>query len=104
MESVSSEEPGYTYQVVVLSRAGGAGLGFSIAGGSDNPHIGTDPHIYVTKLIPGGAAAASQLQINDAILQVRFLNFFLNKCMCIKHDTLVPAVGKCELNLKYLNH
>ncbi|XP_063531590.1 disks large 1 tumor suppressor protein isoform X7 [Cydia strobilella] len=67
-------EDGNVYLTVVLSRAGGAGLGFSIAGGSDNPHIGDDPHIYVTKLIPGGAAAASQLQINDAILQVNETN------------------------------
>ncbi|XP_048006890.1 disks large 1 tumor suppressor protein isoform X9 [Leguminivora glycinivorella] len=67
-------EDGSVYLTVVLSRAGGAGLGFSIAGGSDNPHIGDDPHIYVTKLIPGGAAAASQLQINDAILQVNDTN------------------------------
>ncbi|XP_053612188.1 disks large 1 tumor suppressor protein isoform X4 [Plodia interpunctella] len=65
---------GYTYLSVVLSRAGGAGLGFSIAGGSDNPHVADDPNIYVTKLIPGGAAAASQLQINDAILQVNDTN------------------------------
>lgn len=65
-------EDGYIYMTVVLSRAGGAGLGFSIAGGSDNPHVADDPHIYVTKLIPGGAAAASQLQINDAILQVTY--------------------------------
>lgn len=69
-DQAGSEEPGYTYLTIVLSRSGGAGLGFSIAGGSDNPHIGDDTHIYVTKLIPGGAAAASQLQINDAILQV----------------------------------
>ncbi|KAJ8721421.1 hypothetical protein PYW07_002196 [Mythimna separata] len=67
-------EDGYIYMTVVLSRAGGAGLGFSIAGGSDNPHVADDPHIYVTKLIPGGAAAASQLQINDAILQVNDTN------------------------------
>ncbi|XP_047530712.1 disks large 1 tumor suppressor protein isoform X5 [Vanessa atalanta] len=63
-------DDGFLYLTVVLSRAGGAGLGFSIAGGSDNPHVADDPLIYVTKLIPGGAAAASQLQINDAILQV----------------------------------
>lgn len=37
---------------------GGAGLGFSIAGGTDNPHVGDDPSIYITKLIQGGAAAA----------------------------------------------
>ncbi|XP_072939123.1 disks large 1 tumor suppressor protein isoform X7 [Epargyreus clarus] len=63
-------DDGHLYMTVVLSRSGGAGLGFSIAGGSDNPHVAEDPLIYVTKLIPGGAAAASQLQINDAILQV----------------------------------
>ena len=33
------------------------GLGFSIAGGTDNPHIGDDPSIYITKIIPGGASA-----------------------------------------------
>ncbi|XP_045534457.1 disks large 1 tumor suppressor protein isoform X5 [Papilio machaon] len=67
-------EDGFLYMTVALSRAGGAGLGFSIAGGSDNPHVAEDPLIYVTKLIPGGAAAASQLQINDAILQVNDTN------------------------------
>ncbi|XP_013179759.1 PREDICTED: disks large 1 tumor suppressor protein isoform X2 [Papilio xuthus] len=67
-------EDGFLYLTVALSRAGGAGLGFSIAGGSDNPHVAEDSLIYVTKLIPGGAAAASQLQINDAILQVNDTN------------------------------
>jgi len=37
---------------------GGTGLGFSIAGGTDNPHVGEDPSIYITKVIDGGAAAA----------------------------------------------
>uniref|UniRef100_A0A4W6C345 Discs, largehomolog 1 n=1 Tax=Lates calcarifer TaxID=8187 RepID=A0A4W6C345_LATCA len=36
---------------------GNSGLGFSIAGGTDNPHIGEDPSIFITKIIPGGAAA-----------------------------------------------
>ncbi|NWX17813.1 DLG2 protein, partial [Aegotheles bennettii] len=36
---------------------GNSGLGFSIAGGTDNPHIGDDPGIFITKIIPGGAAA-----------------------------------------------
>ena len=36
---------------------GNSGLGFSIAGGTDNPHIGDDPSIFITKIIPGGAAA-----------------------------------------------
>ena len=37
---------------------GTTGLGFSIAGGSDNPHIEDDSSIFITKIIPGGAAAA----------------------------------------------
>lgn len=36
---------------------GNSGLGFSIAGGTDNPHVGDDPSIFITKIIPGGAAA-----------------------------------------------
>nr|CAD7425420.1 unnamed protein product [Timema monikensis] len=60
----------WEYEEIVLER-GGAGLGFSIAGGTDNPHIGDDTAIYITKLIPGGAAAADgRLRVNDVILQV----------------------------------
>jgi len=35
---------------------GSSGLGFSIAGGTDVPHFGDDPSIFVTKLIEGGTA------------------------------------------------
>uniref|UniRef100_A0A673K1D0 Disks large homolog 1 n=1 Tax=Sinocyclocheilus rhinocerous TaxID=307959 RepID=A0A673K1D0_9TELE len=46
-------------------------LGFSIAGGTDNPHIGEDPSIFITKIIPGGAAAQDgRLRVNDCILRV----------------------------------
>jgi PDZ domain len=40
---------------IVLSRGSG-GLGFSIAGGTDTPHTGNDTSIYITKIIPSGAA------------------------------------------------
>lgn len=60
----------WEYEEIVLER-GGAGLGFSIAGGTDNPHFGNDTAIYITKLIPGGAASADgRLRVNDTILQV----------------------------------
>ena len=36
---------------------GSTGLGFSIAGGTDSPHVGNDPSLYVTKIIEGGTAA-----------------------------------------------
>ena len=50
---------------------GNSGLGFSISGGTDNPHIGDDPAICLTKIIPGGAAAVDgRLKINDVILKV----------------------------------
>uniref|UniRef100_A0A3P8YUM3 Disks large homolog 1 n=1 Tax=Esox lucius TaxID=8010 RepID=A0A3P8YUM3_ESOLU len=50
---------------------GNSGLGFSIAGGTDNPHIGEDPSIFITKIISGGAAAQDgRLRVNDCILRV----------------------------------
>ncbi|XP_058804324.1 disks large 1 tumor suppressor protein-like isoform X2 [Phymastichus coffea] len=55
---------------VVLKRKK-AGLGFSIAGGIDNPHLPNDSRIYVTKIIPDGAAAIDgRLQIKDIITKV----------------------------------
>uniref|UniRef100_A0AAY4B7Q3 Disks large homolog 1 n=1 Tax=Denticeps clupeoides TaxID=299321 RepID=A0AAY4B7Q3_9TELE len=51
--------------------SGNSGLGFSIAGGTDNPHIGEDPSIFITKIIAGGAAAQDgRLRVNDSILRV----------------------------------
>uniref|UniRef100_A0A673LZE0 Disks large homolog 2 n=1 Tax=Sinocyclocheilus rhinocerous TaxID=307959 RepID=A0A673LZE0_9TELE len=56
---------------VCVSLQGNSGLGFSIAGGTDNPHIGDDPGIFITKIIPGGAAAEDgRLRVNDCILRV----------------------------------
>jgi disks large protein 1 len=58
------------YEEIVLSR-GSSGLGFSIAGGTDNPHTGTDTSIYITKVIPGGAAYADgRTKLNDIIVSV----------------------------------
>uniref|UniRef100_A0A8C7R981 Discs, large homolog 2 (Drosophila) n=1 Tax=Oncorhynchus mykiss TaxID=8022 RepID=A0A8C7R981_ONCMY len=55
----------------LYSKTGNSGLGFSIAGGTDNPHIGDDPGIFITKIIPGGAAAEDgRLRVNDCILRV----------------------------------
>ena len=46
-----------SFNVYLLFLQGNSGLGFSIAGVTDNPHIGDDPGIFITKIIPGGAAA-----------------------------------------------
>ncbi|XP_078790848.1 discs large homolog 1-like protein isoform X44 [Oryzias latipes] len=67
---VNGAEAEYEYEEITLER-GNSGLGFSIAGGTDNPHIGEDPSIFITKVIPGGAAAQDgRLRVNDVILKV----------------------------------
>nr|CFW94235.1 Eka-INAD4 protein [Euperipatoides kanangrensis] len=93
---LESTDRGYTngeedweYEEITLER-GGAGLGFSIAGGTDNPHIGDDPSIYITKLIPGGAAAADgRLRINDVILKVNDIDV-----VDVPHATAVEALKR----------
>ncbi|XP_056601593.1 disks large homolog 4 isoform X2 [Triplophysa dalaica] len=67
---VNGAEGEIEYEEITLER-GNSGLGFSIAGGIDNPHVGDDPSIFITKIIPGGAAAQDgRLRVNDSILFV----------------------------------
>lgn len=48
-----------------------SGLGFSIAGGMGNQHLKGDDGIFVTKIIPQGAAEEEgTLSVGDRILQV----------------------------------
>ncbi|XP_053539453.1 disks large homolog 1 isoform X4 [Ictalurus punctatus] len=71
---VNGTEADYEYEEITLER-GNSGLGFSIAGGTDNPHVGEDPSIFITKIIPGGAAAQDgRLGVNDCILRVNDVN------------------------------
>lgn len=58
---------------------GNSGLGFSIAGGTDNPHIGDDPGIFITKIIPGGAAAEDGR-----------LRWVAQSCECVKNKKVLP--------------
>ncbi|KAM4695422.1 disks large homolog 1 isoform 18-T18 [Discoglossus pictus] len=67
---VNGTDADYEYEEITLER-GTSGLGFSIAGGTDNPHIGDDTSIFITKIIPGGAASQDgRLRVNDCILRV----------------------------------
>ncbi|XP_046948476.1 disks large homolog 3 isoform X5 [Lynx rufus] len=69
-EQVNGSEGMFKYEEIVLER-GNSGLGFSIAGGIDNPHVPDDPGIFITKIIPGGAAAMDgRLGVNDCVLRV----------------------------------
>ncbi|XP_061392643.1 disks large 1 tumor suppressor protein isoform X14 [Musca vetustissima] len=79
----------WIYEDITLER-GNSGLGFSIAGGTDNPHIGTDSSIYITKLIPGGAAAADgRLGVNDIIVSVNDVSV-----VDVPHAAAVEALKK----------
>lgn len=67
---VNGTDADYEYEEITLER-GNSGLGFSIAGGTDNPHIGDDSSIFITKIITGGAAAQDgRLRVSDCILRV----------------------------------
>ena len=66
-----SESDQWEYDDIHLERGGGQGLGFSIAGGTDNPHVPHDASIFITKIIDGGAAALDgRLRVNDIITHV----------------------------------
>ncbi|KAB7507926.1 Protein lap4, partial [Armadillidium nasatum] len=84
---------------IALER-GNQGLGFSIAGGTDNPHIGTDTSIYITKLIPGGAAATDgRLQVSDIIVSVNEVSV-VNVPHASAVDALKRAGNTVRLSVK----
>ena len=88
----------WEYEEIVLER-GSAGLGFSIAGGTDNPHFGNDSAIYITKLIPGGAASADgRLRVNDTILQVNDVSV-----VDVLHATAVDALKRAGNTVKLVS-
>lgn len=64
---------------------GNTGLGFTIAGGTDNEHIDNDHGIFVTKIIPGGAAHQDgRLQVGDKIIMVNDIyemSYFVSECL-----------------------
>lgn len=89
----------WEYEEIALER-GGSGLGFSIAGGVDNPHIGNDSSIYITKLIPGGAASVDKrLKVNDIILRVNDVNV-VNVSHSVAVEALKRAGNRVELYIK----
>ena len=67
--------------LIIELHKGDTGLGFTIAGGTDSEHVPDDDGIFVTMIIPGGAAHRDgQLQIGDKITQV---------CLCFKQNFLI---------------
>ncbi|VBB30990.1 unnamed protein product [Acanthocheilonema viteae] len=84
---IDNEGMEWEIEEVVLEK-GHTGLGFSIAGGLDQPYIDGDPSIYVTNIIPGGAAAADgRMKIQDIIMKVNTTD-----CTRVPHETTVNAL------------
>ncbi|XP_078380802.1 disks large homolog 1-like isoform X2 [Oculina patagonica] len=89
----------YEYVDITLER-GTTGLGFSIGGGKDNPHIDNDFGIYITRIIKGGAAAEDgRLQVGDCIVAVNGVS-----TVNVSHQQAVEALkaagGVVTLTLK----
>ncbi|KAF1668933.1 hypothetical protein FQA23_0004756, partial [Aptenodytes patagonicus] len=76
---------------------GNSGLGFSIAGGTDNPHIGDDPGIFITKIIPGGAAAEDGRLRQLALFHHHYIS--KQKCVCFVIHCLSPCLLTFDLVL-----
>ncbi|XP_065363631.1 disks large 1 tumor suppressor protein isoform X5 [Calliphora vicina] len=87
--NIVNGDDSWQYEDITLER-GNSGLGFSIAGGTDNPHVGNDSSIYITKLIAGGAAAADgRLSVNDIIVSVNDVSV-----VDVPHASAVDALKK----------
>jgi len=72
---------------IALER-GSAGLGFSISGGTDNPHSDNDSSIYITKIIPGGAAHHDgRMKVGDVIVRVNGVD-----TIAVEHIVAVNAL------------
>ncbi|NXM23142.1 DLG1 protein, partial [Ploceus nigricollis] len=92
---------------------GNSGLGFSIAGGTDNPHIGDDASIFITKIIAGGAAAQDGRlrQVGWVTLGYPYVDFLIHKVVeFINNPFLCLVIIQCpnfsevaiHIDLKYL--
>ncbi|ESO09358.1 hypothetical protein HELRODRAFT_73781, partial [Helobdella robusta] len=92
---ITTESEKWEYEEITLER-GPSGLGFSIAGGTDNPHIGDDVSIFITKLIEGGTAEMDgRLKVNDILVSVNDISM-----MNVTHAQSVEALKKAGKQVK----
>ncbi len=99
LQANGGDESAWDYEEIILER-GSSGLGFSISGGTDNPHIGDDPAICLTKIIPGGAAAIDgRMKINDVILKVNDVSV-----VNVPHSAAVEALKRAGNLVRLVSH
>jgi C-terminal processing protease CtpA/Prc len=69
--NVPAYDDHWSYEQIELERSSGVSLGFSIAGGTDNPMYGNNTAIFITKLTPGGLCERDgRLRVNDILFKV----------------------------------
>lgn len=69
-DDIQNTSPKWEYEEITLERRS-SGLGFTVAGGVDNPHYKNDNSIYITRFIPNGPAALDgRLKLEDIIVRV----------------------------------
>lgn len=69
-DDIQNTSPKWEYEKITLERKS-SGLGFTVAGGTDNPHYKNDNSIYITRFIPNGPAALDgRLKLEDIIVRV----------------------------------
>lgn len=69
-DDIHNTSPKWEYEEITLERKS-SGLGFTVAGGVDNPHYKNDNSIYITRFIPNGPAALDgRLKLEDIIVRV----------------------------------
>lgn len=77
----------WEYEEITIDR-GPSGLGFTVAGGVDDPHHANDFSIYITRFIPDGPAALDgRLKLEDIIVRVDE-----NDLTDVKHSEAVAAL------------
>lgn len=95
LSTILKESEQWEMEEILLER-GGTGLGFSIAGGVDNPHVDDDPGVYVTKVIEGGTADLDgRLRVNDIVVSVNDVN-----TENVTHAQTVDALKRAGKNVK----
>lgn len=84
---INNDEILWEFEEITLER-GSTGLGFTVAGGTDNPHYRDDSQIYITRLIPNGPASLDgRLKLEDIITRVDETDL-----KNIKHSEAVAAL------------
>ena len=97
IDNENSNNSTWEYEEITIER-GPTGLGFTVAGGTDNPHYRNDNSIYITRLIQNGPAYLDgRLKLEDIIVRVDD-----TELIDVKHSDAVSALKNSENRVQLL--